>query len=165
MRGAERVLRLFRREPETVKAARLARDQAASQVLPGLYDLVGEAGVNCLRFSRGLSLDSEAIPHRDVVVSSTDEPNKRYVISVTSRGNNLQIADFQLKEGTERGMLFRGTAFIESLKIQKSGPFRTYEPGDIKLSQEEQIAFLKEVESAQLDIEATRELAKRVLAF
>lgn len=143
------------------------RSKIDRRLLLGLYKLTGQEGVVRFTLSKGLSLRSVPIAHTDLVMRSTDQPDKMYIIS--SQGNrrqkSLQIADFKVQEGVERVMFFKGTSFASSVKARKSGPIREYQGGQIELSREEQVAFLNEITRAQVDEEATQKLLEKVLTF
>lgn len=132
-----------------------------------LYKLTGQEGVVRFTLSRGLSLRSIPITHTDLVMRSTDQSDKMYIISSggNRRQKSLQIADFRVQEGVERVMFFKGTSFAGSVKAKKSGSIREYQGRQSELSREEQVAFLNEITRAQVDEEATQELSKKDLTF
>ena len=134
------------------------RDRLTDSVLPRLYRLVQEHGVERFSFTKGFAVDTKVIPHADSVLKSVDDPDKKYAVTVVSedKGLSLQIADYKVVTGTERTIVFDGNSFRESHKCQRNGPITIYEGGSLELSEEEQIAFLKEVAGAQSDLEAMK---------
>ena len=165
-RRETKLVRLFRLFHMSRAKKEKASDSLANSTLQRLYELVETQGVLRFTLSKGLSIDSKPVLHKDLVLK-TDETNKRYIISVIPDGKDstLGIADFRVQEGIERALLFRGASCEVALKVQKNGPIRVYELGQTELSQEEQVAFLNEVAKAQVDLETTQELSKKDLTF
>jgi len=177
MQEFKRVLQVFRRAPkedrqevntENLQPQESAVDQAAREILPRLSQLIKDQGVTRFTLSRGLSPDTVPITHTDIVMRAEDESQRlgaenkqQYLVSLlVGPTERIQIADFKVQEGIERAMLFEGNDFKGSAKCKKVGSTRTYEHGQVKLSKEEVVKFLNEVNRAKFDPEATRNLPR-----
>jgi len=89
----------------------------------------------------------------------TGTNRKKYILSLykNEERQSLMIADFRAKEEINRAMFFDGTSFQDSIKIARTGtPYQTQRS---RLSEQEQIAFINELNEPMIDIKSTRELS------
>jgi hypothetical protein len=138
-------------------------EKPADSPVEKLYLLAMKEGVQRFSFTKGLSLDknNKIITHKDAVVVSED--GKLYVISAMKDENRqtVQIADYKVKEGIQRTLLFINNIPDSSLKTEKEGILTHYFSDGLSL--EEQTSLMDEVSVVKVDTQATKELGKKDL--
>lgn len=134
-----------------------AINELAGNKLPNLYKLVelfGKNRVSALNLPSSTS--KTLIEHRDVVLIGKNR--KTYLLSLhkDSAKRSLMITDYRARDGINRTMFFDENIFEDSLKFTKARiSTKAQSPS---LSEQEQVAFLNELEEPLIDIQSTQRL-------
>ena len=135
-----------------------AINELAGSKLPNLYKLVEQFGKNRVSaLNLPASPSKTLIEHRDLVLIGINR--KMYILSLCkdTQKQSLMIADFRTKQGITRTMFFDKTTFQESIKTIRAEASSKAQRS--RLSEEEQIAFINELNEPMIDIKSTKELS------
>jgi len=135
-----------------------AINELACRKLPNLYKLVEQFGKNRIAtLNLPNSASKTLIEHRDLVLIGTNR--KRYILSLHKNAENqsMMVADFK-SERIARTMFFEGTTFQESIKTESTGASNKAQRS--RLSEQEQIAFISELNEPMIDVKSTRQLSR-----